>query len=262
MIFYFSGTGNSLYAAKQIALHTGEELVSISTAENKGDEINEYTLKDNEIIGFVHPIYSWGPPKIVLEFIEKLKLINYRENYVFSLVTCGGSIGNTMKVMKDCLRKKDIKLHSGFSVKMPNNFILMGDVDSKEMESKKLTEAVETLKRINQAIERGVTGEFKVDKGAFPWLLTGIINPMFNKKPIDTTKFHVNDNCTGCGTCERVCNCNNIKVDEQPQWGERCTLCLACVHYCPVRAIQYGKETEKKGRYTNPNVRIDEIIRR
>ncbi|WP_052675849.1 EFR1 family ferrodoxin [Paenibacillus sp. IHBB 10380] len=109
---------------------------------------------------------------------------------------------------------------------------------------------------------RRVTGEFKVEKGALPWLLTGIINPMFNKKAIDTTKFHVNDRCTNCDTCERVCNCNNIKVDDKPQWGQRCTLCLVCVHYCPVSAIQYGKETEKKGRYTNPNIRIDEMVRR
>ncbi|WP_410511304.1 EFR1 family ferrodoxin [Paenibacillus sp. BR2-3] len=261
MIFYFSGTGNSLYAAKTIARHTGEELISISTAESTGATCHEYTLKDNELVGFVHPIHSWGPPKIVLDFIEKLKLNNYLGNYVFSIVTCGGSIGNTMKVMNDCLRKKDIHLNSGFSIKMPNNFIIMGDVDSKEVQNKKLAEAEGTLKYINHVIERRITGEFKVDKGTLPWLLTGIINPMFNKKAIDTTKFYVNNQCTGCGTCEKVCNCNNIQVDGKPQWGPRCTLCLACVHYCPAKAIQYGKGTEKKGRYTNPNISINEITR-
>ncbi len=259
MIFYFSGTGNSLYAAKNIAHYIGEELVSISAAENTGNELNEYNLREDEILGFIYPIYAWGPPKIVLEFIEKLKLSNYGENYVFSVATCGGSIGNTMKVMKGYLKKKGINLDSGFSVKMPNNYIMMGDVDSKEVEQEKLTAADETLKYINHTVEQRKAGEFRIEKGVFPWLLTDIINPMFNKNAINTTKFHVNDNCNGCGTCEKVCNCNNIKVHESPQWGSRCTQCLACVHYCPTKAIQYGKETEKKGRYTNPNISIDEI---
>lgn len=260
MIFYFSGTGNSLYAAKNIALHSGEELISISAAENTGNECNEYNLKDHEIIGFVHPTYSWGPPGIVLEFIRKLKLNNYQGNYVFSVATCGGSIGNSMKVMKDCLSRKKIKLNSGFSIKMPNNFIIMGDVDSKEVEQHKLSAAEETLKQINHDIEQRITGEFRIDKGKFPWLLTGIINPMFTKKAIDPTKFQADDSCIGCGTCEQVCNCNNIQVSEKPQWGQNCTLCLACIHYCPVKAIQYGQKTENKGRYTNPHITIAEFI--
>ncbi|WP_379134110.1 EFR1 family ferrodoxin [Paenibacillus sp. sgz500958] len=79
---------------------------------------------------------------------------------------------------------------------------------------------------------------------------------------MDTTKFKATDLCTGCGTCEKVCNCHNIQVDEIPQWGEHCTLCLACVHYCPAKAIQYGKDTVTKGRYTNPNIKISEIVNR
>jgi ferredoxin len=260
MIFYFSGTGNSLYAAKSIANDTGEELISISAAENTGLACNEYTLKDNEIIGFVHPTYAWGPPKIVLSFMQKLKLNNYRGNYVFSVATCGGSIGNSMKVIKACLNKQDIQLNSGYSIVMPNNFILMGNVDSKAKESDKLSRADKTLKQITQSIGRRAAGEFKLDKGFLPWLLTGVMNPMFNKKAVDTTKFYAMDQCTGCGTCEQVCNCHNITVSTKPQWGSRCTQCLACVHYCPENAIQFGTGTIKKGRYTNPHIGIAEIV--
>lgn len=256
MIFYFSGTGNSLYAAKMIARHTNEEVISIAAAENKEEEFHEYRLKDDEIVGFVHPVYAWGPPGIVLAFIKKLKLTNYRGNYVFSVVTYGGSIGNTMSVMRNGLRKKGISLNSGYSINMPNNYIIMGDVDSKEREREKLSTAEETLKQINRAIERRATGEFKVAKGNLPWLLTGLINPMFSKKAIDPAKFYADQQCTGCGTCEKVCSCKNIKVEERPLWGQRCTLCLACIHYCPSKAIQYGNATLKKGRYTNPNITI------
>ncbi len=260
MIFYFSGTGNSLYVAKCIAQHNKEELVSISGIINNGDKVYEYKLKDNEIIGFVSPVYAWGPPQIVLEFIKKLKLSNYQDNYVFSVITCGGIIGNTMKVMTNSLKQKGINLKSGFSVPMPKNYILMGNVDSKESIKEKLSKADESIKNINRIIESRLTGVFQLSKGILPWLLTGLINPMFNKKAIDPKKFYVNDNCTGCRICEKVCNCKNITVKEKPQWGNNCTQCLACIHYCPAKAIQYGKNTEKKGRYSNPNITIDEMF--
>lgn len=77
---------------------------------------------------------------------------------------------------------------------------------------------------------------------------------------MNTKKFYANDKCTGCGICESVCNCNTIKVDKKPSWGKECTQCLACMHFCPVKAIQYGKGTEKKGRYKNPKVSIAEMI--
>jgi len=260
MIFYFSGTGNSLYTAKCIAKHNGEELVSISAAVNSGDEFYEYSLNDNETVGFVYPVYAWAPPRMVLEFIEKLRLNNFGDNYTFSVATCGDNIGNTMKVLDKCLKKKGINLNSGFSIKMPNNYIIMGNVDSKELEKEKLSAADETLKDINNNIEQRTRGVFSLEKGFLPWLLTGLINPMFNKNAIDTSRFYVNDNCTGCGICEKVCNCNSIKVNETPRWGKRCTQCLACIHYCPQKAIQYGRSTEKKERYTNPNISIEEIF--
>ena len=259
MVFYFSGTGNSLQAARDIAEHIGGELVSIAAAMNSKAECYEYTLKEDEAIGFVYPIYAWAPPKMVLEFIKRMKLNNYNSNYTFSIATCGENIGNTMKLMDKELKKKDMKLDSGFSIAMPNNYIIMGNVDSKEIEGKKLKAAEETLKSINKVVRERRKGVFEVEKGFLPGVLTSIINPLFNKNAVDTKKFYADDNCTSCGICEKVCNCKNIKVQGKPQWGNQCTQCLACVHYCPVKAIQYGKGTEKKGRYTNPNVSIDQL---
>ncbi len=257
MIFYFSGTGNSLAAAKNIASHHGEALVSMAAAVNSSAKEHAYSLGDNEIIAFVHPVYAWGPPTIVLEFMKKLKLHNYRGNYVFSVVTCGSNIGNTIKVIGACLGQRGISLDSAFSIKMPNNYIIMGDVDKKEVVNRKLLAAGEKLQRINETVARRKKGVFELDKGFLPWLLTGFLNPMFNKAGINTKKFHASENCTGCGTCELVCNCLNIKVEGKPRWGNRCSQCLACIHYCPAEAVQYGKNTKKKGRYTNPDVSGD-----
>lgn len=255
MIFYFSGTGNSLYVAQKIAQYHNEKLISI--AKEFGNTTT-YPLHDHEVIGFVFPIYAWGPPSIVLQFIKKLTLNNQQENYVFCVATCAGSAGNVMKVMNDCLCPKGLQLMSGFSVIMPNNYIIIGDVDSKKRAAEKLALAEKTVQSINDTIEQRKR-EFKVKKGTFPWLLTGCINPMFTKRGVNPKKFYANEHCTGCGICAKVCNCHNITVAQKPQWGSICTQCLACLHYCPTRAIQYGKGTEKKGRYTNPNISLAEM---
>lgn len=259
MIFYFSGTGNSLQVAKSIGDYNGEKLIAIAREMNSRDTSFEYTLEEKETIGFVFPVYAWGPPKMVLQFIERLNFINFKDNYVFSVATCGDNIGNTMKVLNKSLNKRNIELHSGFSIRMPNNYIVMGDVDPKEIENEKLKKAGESLKRINVIINEKRRGVFEVEKGSMPGVLTSVINPLFNKNAMDTRKFYATDKCTSCGICERVCNSNTIKVKGKPEWGKNCTQCLACIHNCPVRAIQYGKGTEKKGRYKNPNVNMNEF---
>lgn len=259
MIFYFSGTGNSLQAARSIAEKSGEEMISIAAAVSSSSVSYEFNLRENESVGFVYPIYAWAPPGMVLEFIERLKLHNYKDNYIFSVATCGANIGNTMKVMDKALRKINMKLDSGFSVVMPNNYIIIGDVDSKEEEERKLAAAEKTLAHISAVVQERRKGVFEVEKGLLPGVLTSVINPMFSKNAIDTGKFFAEDSCTSCGICQRVCNCKNISVQGKPQWGDKCTQCLACLHYCPVRAIQYGKGTAKKGRYTNPYVKISEL---
>ncbi len=261
MIFYFSGTGNSLQVAKDISDYHNEKLISISKEMNSAMEEIEYTLKDEEVIGFIFPIYAWAPPKMVLQFVEKLKLNNYKNNYIFSVATCGDNIGNTMKVLENSLKRKGMKLSSGFSLKMPNNYIIMGNIDSKKVQEEKLTSAEASLKNINEVVKERRVGVFQIKKGVLPGLLTTVINPLFNKNAMDTKKFNVNDKCIACGLCEKVCNSNTIKVKEKPEWGEACTQCLACIHYCPTKAIQYGKGTESKGRYVNPKVNINEFLK-
>ena len=44
MIFYFSGTGNSAWVARQIAKAQQEELLAIAEEINKGNYIQSYSL--------------------------------------------------------------------------------------------------------------------------------------------------------------------------------------------------------------------------
>ena len=67
MIFYFSGTGNSAWAAQQLAHLTGDEVYDITALTNPPD------VQSAEQIGFVFPIYAWGVPEPMVTFAKKLK---------------------------------------------------------------------------------------------------------------------------------------------------------------------------------------------
>ena len=110
MIFYFSGTGNSAWVARQIAKAQQEELLAIAEEINKN---KEYALKDGEKVGFVFPVYAWGPPGIVLRFIRQLKMKN--PEYLFFV--CG------LLPVWTALDRKSTRLNSSHSTqsRMPSS---------------------------------------------------------------------------------------------------------------------------------------------
>ena len=66
MIFYFSGTGNSAWAARQLAKLTGDTAYDITSLNERPD------IDNAKQIGFVFPVYAWGAPEIMAEFAKKL----------------------------------------------------------------------------------------------------------------------------------------------------------------------------------------------
>ena len=150
----FSGTGNSKWIANQLSKEQKEELVFIPDALNNGTF--EFCLREDEKIGFVFPVYSWAPPEIVLNFIRQLSLKGYKRQYLFFVCSCGDDTGLTQQVLEKALSHKGWKCHAGFSVTMPNNYVLLPgfDVDKKELEEKKLADAIPTLNQINASISR------------------------------------------------------------------------------------------------------------
>ena len=255
MIFYFSGTGNSKWVAEQLTGVLKEQLIFIPEAMRNA--VTHYELADKEKVGFVFPIYSWGPPPIVLQVLQGLSLSNYHSQYFFFVCSCGDDTGLAQQVFCDAVAAKGWRCDAGFSVTMPNNYVLLPgfDVDSKEVEKRKLDDAVQRVAEVGEMIEER-TKSFQCNEGRFPFIKTKLINPLFIKKGISVGKFHATDACIACKRCEKVCPMLNIvMVGWKPVWGADCTSCLACYHVCPQKAVQYGKATKKKGQYFNPNVK-------
>lgn len=236
MIFYFSGTGNSRWAARQLAALTGDEARDISKLDKAPD------LQGEQQMGLVFPIYAWGVPEPVLAF---LKTLDKTEAFTFAVCTCGAEAGHAMKKLA-----AHYPFSSSYSLVMPNNYIIGADVDDEQTARQKIEAASEAIKKMAQEITRR-ENVYRVEEGPLPWLKSGMVNFGFNKFARSTKAFYATDACNGCGRCAQNCPAATITlVSGKPTWGKQCYQCLRCIHECPQRAIQYGKGTQNRGRYT------------
>ena len=248
MIFYFSGCGNSKHAAETIAAGLNDTLIFIPEAAREG--CYEYELAEGESLGFVFPVYAWAPPKLVLDFLQKLQL-KTKPNYLYFACTCGDECGHTEKILRKAVEAKGWNLSACFSMKMPETYIGMPGfkLDTEEKAKQKIAEADATLKRnIPRLINKEQFSEMTLGKAA--WLKSYVINGSFNKYATNDRKYLSTDKCIGCGKCVKICPLQNITLEDgRPKWHGHCTMCMACYHHCPTNAIQYGKGTVGKGQY-------------
>ena len=258
IIYYFTGTGNSLAAAKKIAAALGDcELVSIASLKDTTGDI----APGADRVGIVCPVYFAGLPVMVAGFAGRLDLS--QAQYVFSVVTFGGSGGPAALHQLDSILKKrqDRGLDAGFMAKMPGNYILMYGSPAGKKREILLAMADEQIAAVAAGVNNSETKRLPSS------LLSGIIHtlayPRFaSHVHDDDRKFSVNRNCTSCGTCAAICPAGNIEmVDEKPVWKHHCELCCGCIHLCPAGAIQAGPRTVTRQRYRNPSVSIEELKR-
>lgn len=241
MIYYFSGTGNSKWIAQELARLTGDEAQSIAKLLNDGP--TTVFAGENAPIGVVFPVYAWGAPLIVEQFCKQIKLASGAYPYV--VCTCGDETGKAIVRLK-----KIFAYQAAWSVKMPNNYIAGFDVDSPELERKKISEASERVKRIAEAV-LARTSVYDVYEGPSAGLKTALVRPMFNRFARATSRFSVDESCNNCGLCARICPIHAIQLkDGKPVWVKKdCTQCMGCINRCPQRAIQLGAGTRDRGRY-------------
>ena len=235
MIFYFSGTGNSLYVAQKIAEISGDQVCSM--AEYKPDH---QIGGKNEKIGFVFPSYYGNLPRIVQNFISKLSI--RPDTYIFGVVTMGGAGLGSITMLEKALAEKGMVLKYGCGIRMPANYI----VNYNPMFFGRTEKSGEKIRKIADDIQ---SEKILVKKGR-------IISAHLYKKIEELDRsFFAESQCSGCGLCERVCPVGNIKMtDNRPEWLHHCEHCMACIHRCTEKAIQYGQKTKKRRRYYNAEV--------
>lgn len=250
VLYWFSGTGNSLYAARKLAAELNDcELVPMASLSDR-----EKVSPEHEVVGLVFPMYYEGLPNLVRSFVDKLKTNS--DQYVFAVATFGGGPSWVAGELKQILQDQ---LDAVFMVPMPGNYLPLYDIPSEKKVNKLLSAAEVTL---NDIIDQVRDRRKSPGSDSFPgkllyWLLH---NKWSRKAPGKDARFSVTSDCISCGLCASVCPvCNVMMEDGSPRWQHRCEECLACVHWCPERAILISRKTSGQRRYHHPDITSADI---
>lgn len=283
-IYYFSGTGNSFVVARDIANKLKAELISIPKVVNM-----ERIVIDAESIGIVFPSYLAaisGLPLIVERFVKSISNIN--EIQIFAVCTCGGyecvnalpPLNRLRKTIKSC----GGKLSAEYSIRLPMNNLDYDHIPVPIIRDQEIiiNRSKIKIEDICYRIANKKGTKYKLPKTLFNLLITlmyklmrnAVVNDLkkkakqpadsslkyFELMPLTDKSIIVDEKCTGCGICARVCPANNIKiVDKRPEYQHRCEMCFACDEWCPCKAIHHWSRAEGV-KYHHPEMKISDMF--
>ena len=244
MIFCFSGTGNSRYIARRIAQASQDTIMDLNAKIKANDHMK---LQTGSNIIIVAPTYAWRIPRAVSDWLSKTELTGARR--IWFVMDCGGEIGNADKYNRRLAQQKRLVYMGTAQIVMPENYIAMFGAPQ-AAEARKIVEKAEPA--ILNAITCIQAGHVfaALRKSLYDRFMSGPVNPVFYRFFVKADTFRADNRCTGCGQCARKCPLNNIQIEDgKPVWGKNCTHCMACICYCPMEAIEYGKKSLGKPRY-------------
>lgn len=246
MIVYFTGTGNSRYAAEYISLVTGDALTDASDSIRRRKPAK---LTSETPYVFVCPIYAWRIPRIFSEWIKEG--IFEGDQRAYFVITCGADIGSASAELKKLCAVNHLAYMGTVPVVMPDNYLILSSVPDRAESEKIIAAADCSLKEIAASIKRQEPLP-AAKTNLLTWVESVVINPMFYSFYASAKNFTVDNKCIVCGKCRSHCPCANISMERgRPDWGNHCTHCMACISGCPTEAIEYGKSTVGKRRYFN-----------
>lgn len=253
VLYTFSATGNSLAAAQELGSLL-EDSILVPLVGASGREGGE----QRQQIGVVTPVYHFGLPRLVAEFLEHT-LAYSEQAYYFLVLTFGGMAGAAGVQAARILARRQIPLSLCASVRMIDNYVPRYHIPSEDRQQDLLITADEKL--------RGIAARVAGRERQMPHVFLPGLQLRYHRRVAEGYAgadrcFTVSLSCTRCGLCEQICPSNNIRVSEEGvEFLHHCEQCLACLHWCPPSAINVGRKSEKKGRYHHPRIRIADIQR-
>ena len=248
MVFYFTGTGNSLYIAKQLS----ESPVSIPQAMKR--ETLDFT---DGSIGIVTPIYGHEMPQMVKDFLKKA---SFHTDYFYILLTYGNRHGGAAELAKQVCDECGVKVNYINVIQMVDNWLPSFDMNEQKAIDKHIPQQLAPILADLNAKKNAISPVTDTDRAAHQQFLAGI-----SRMPADAWQhlLKISDACVGCGICEKVCPSGSIRVENgrAVHHAGNCQTCLACVHACPRKAIGLVMpEKNPNARYRNEHISLQEII--
>ena len=246
VVFCFTSTGNSLYTAKKLAEQIDARLIPMNSVS-----LSKPAGYDDDVIGFVYPVFFWGLPRLVARFISQMRMEN-KNAYIFAVATYGGMVKGANGMLNNLLKSKGVHLSYGVNLKCVENYIPRYKVnDSEELRKKVDTEIVKIIGSIKNRESNKVEAYT-------------IMNKLIHRSLPDTHSdryFTVAPSCTGCKICQKVCPAANIEMKEsKPSFLGECEHCLACLMNCPSHTVDWKNKTQGKNRYRHFAVTLDDMI--
>ncbi len=251
MVFYFTATGNSLYAAK----HFDTELISIPQELKKA---NRHYNADS--IGVVCPLYELDMPQVIKDFIKNSE---FETNYFYIVITYGchhGGVAERIQAYLESISKRADYINT---LIMLDNALPVFDMEEQRKLDpvKKVDEHLAAIKADIDSQKRGIQFASQDEKDFYQ----GFVNMIKEQGPMLTPPlYRVTENCVGCGICSQICpmGCIRVKNSRPEHDYTNCVSCMACIHACPQKSIQFAtfKEVNPECRYRNPNIPLKDII--
>jgi ferredoxin len=251
-IYYFSGTGNTLWSAKKIAELMGNcELFNIGVEAFK-DEI----VVEADTVVLLFPSYAYGLPLIVRRFVQNAV---FKTAYLAAFVTFGSSPGGTLASLSRLLKRKKINAVYFGRIPAVENYIAIFGPPKPERTRKRLAMQTEATKAAARCIKERKINRVNTFRpiSVFIWFLFSQGRKIFYQH------YRVRAECNGCGICEKICPVSAISLrNGRPAFSSKCQHCNGCLNWCPLKAIHFGRLNSRITRYHHPEITVANITRK
>jgi len=262
IIYYFTGTGNTRYAAEEIQKALNEKGFETTLFDIRKPLIDAPDPNHFDISGFGYPIHAFNPPQLFLKIIKSLPRLHTPKN-AFLFRTAGEPFflnnASSWSVLR-ALKQKGFSVLMDQLLLMPYNILFRYDdrlakqmlLHTQKM-AKLIADDVDKSKMTKRIIYPWIWLVMMIFRG-IQWYGAKINGPLFHVKK---------DKCIQCKTCQKLCPSENITFkDGYPKFSIDCSMCMACVMYCPKDAIRPGLITPIRvnGSYSFSKLLQDEEI--
>jgi len=256
-IYYFSGTGNTAWVARQLAarlIDLGDEVTLTSCEHASALDVDPAAY---DVVGVAFPVHASFAPLVFRDFLDRLPPGEGKP--LFALTTAGYAAGDTAWYAAQPLQAKGYDPFLLANVKMGNNLHLpllspLPVTPPEKMEPLLYRARAKIAQLANLIQQRepyeegvGLTGR------ALGIVQRGLVERF---EDLAFKGFWADETCTRCGWCVRHCPVHAIEMTEtEVAFGDKCIICMRCYNFCPVQAIQLTEATrdaEKYRRYSGP----------
>lgn len=233
-IIFYTGTGGSKIIAELIK----NKLIDMNydVFLEKISKNNLVSQKSCDLIILIFPLHGANAPEIVYKWIKNLPKGNKTKVAIISISAGGEVIFNRAGRLSSIklFERQDYKVFYENSLIMPSNFLIPTPDYLSRALLNILPEKIdliiddlvnEKIRKINPPIiDKCISKVFEIEK--------------IGVKILGKT-IKANENCNGCGLCEKICSCGNISMNnKKPKFKFMCNFCTACLYYCPNKALQ------------------------